>query len=587
MNLQLGIVGNCQYNALINPAGNVVWLCWPRLDASFVFGSLLDESKGGRFQIGTADGQDGQQRYIENTNVLVTRFETVKGTFEVIDFAPRFRQFDRFYKPKMLIRIVRPIDGNPTIKVHCEPRYDYGATILSGQTRSNHLIYEGGPQPVRLLTDVSLYTIQEGRPFVLDKTHYFVLTWGYAVDQGVRDLCEQYLEKTVEYWQMWVKHCHLPREYQKPVIRSALALKLHQFEDTGAIAAASTTSIPEARGTQRNWDYRFCWLRDAQFTLMALRRLGHFEEMEAFVAYLRNIVETSGDKLQPVYGITGERDIVERIIDDLSGYRGHKPVRVGNQAYEHLQHDIYGEMIMAISPLFVDARFTAGTTSKPKSLLTKLLNAVEIYVEKEDAGLWEFRGIAQIHTFSVLMHWAGAKHALDIAIECGYDDIRHRAERLTAQASEILNSKCWDDELAAFVQAPGTREMDAALLQMINLGFLRKSDPRAFSHVQAIRRQLALPDGILLRRYRMIDDFGETENAFTICSFWLAEALARLGEKSMAKEIFDVLLKAASPLGLYSEDLNPKTFEQWGNFPQAYSHVGFINAAFALSDPWE
>jgi len=584
MSLSLGIVGNCQYNALIDRAGNVVWMCWPKFDSSFVFGSLVDEQKGGRFSIGTVDQGEGQQTYIENTNVLVTRFETMSGVFEVVDFAPRFSQFGRFFKPKMLIRIVRPLTGNPLIRVLCVPRYEYGEKLLAAQTRSNHLLYEGGAQPLRLFTDASLYMIQEGRPFALAKPQYFVLTWGNVVDQSVQGLCETYYKNTVDYWQRWVKHCHLPREYQHQVIRSALVLKLHQFEDTGAIIAATTSSIPEAPGTGRNWDYRYCWLRDAQFTLQALRRLGQFEEMENFVAYLRNLIETSVDRLQPVYSITGASDLTERILTGLTGYLDNSPVRIGNQAYEHIQHDIYGEMIMAISPLFIDARFTV--VAKPKPILMRLIKAIEVYLEKEDAGLWEFRGTAQIHTFSLLMHWAGAKHALEIAEECGYDDVYAIAEQLIGRSETILNERCWNPTLGAFAQAPGTHELDAALLQMINLGYLRKDDPRAFAHLTAIRRGLSVSD-VLLRRYRHVDDFGATENAFTICSFWLAEAYARLGEREQGKQIFTTLLRAANHLGLYSEDLHPATFEQWGNFPQAYSHVGFINAAFALSDPWE
>ncbi len=584
--MKLGLIGNCQYSALINTAGNVDWLCWPRLDSSFVFGTLLDDDKGGRFQIGLADGSEGTQRYIDNTNILVTRFDRPQGSFEVIDFAPRFSQYDRFHKPKMLIRIVRPISGAPVVRVTCSPRYNYGELTLRGQTRSNHIIYEGAPQPIRLLTDASLYNIQEGRPFVLDSTQYFVMTWGFSVDKGLRDLCENYLERTKEYWQRWVKHCHLPREYQPQVIRSALCLKIHQFEDTGAIIAATTTSIPEANGTERNWDYRFCWLRDAYFTLSAFRRLGQFEEMENFTTYLRNIVERSAGRLQPVYGITGEDQLTEYILHELAGYRGNKPVRIGNQASEHLQHDIYGEMVLAIAPLFLDARFAISHVGKPKALLERLLSSIDTYLDKEDAGLWEFRGIAQIHTFSVLMHWAGAKHALAVAEECGYEALREQAKGLVQRSERLLDDRCWDGTIGAYVQSPGSKEMDAALLHMVNIGYLKRYDPRALSHVNAISSRLATESG-LLRRYTMVDDFGDTANAFTICSFWLVEALARLGERDRARHVFEILGRAANHVGLYSEDLEPRTFEQWGNFPQAYSHVGFINAAFALSDPWE
>jgi GH15 family glucan-1,4-alpha-glucosidase len=584
MSLKLGLIGNCQYNALISPTGNVEWLCWPRFDSSFVFGGLLDRERGGVFSIGTPDGNEGVQQYLPNTNVLATRFSTRDGVFDLIDFAPRFVQFARFYKPKMLIRIVRPVSGNPLIRVRCEPTYDYGMVALSSDIRSNHINYGGAPHRIRLLTNASLTMLEEGLPFVLTKPQYFALTWEFSIDANLRDLCESYLERTVAYWHRWVKHCHLPTQHQRPVIRSALALKLHQFEDTGAIIAATTTSIPEARDTQRNWDYRFCWLRDAYFTLQALNRLGHFEEMEAFVTYLRNIVETGGDRLQPVYGISGKADLKETILTHLSGFRGHGPVRIGNQAYEHLQHDIYGEMIMSISPIFLDARFVMDQTTLPRSVLAKLLRSIELYVESHDAGLWEYRGIAQLHTFSTLMHWAGAVRAAEIARTWCFEDLLPLAERLAAQSQRMLNELAWSDEVGAFTQAAGSKELDSALLLMIPLGFLDRKDPRALSHVNAIRRRLETENN-LLRRYVHSDDFGATDNAFTVCSFWLVEALARLGEKAAAEQVFKTLLLCGNHLHLYSEDLEPRTLEQWGNFPQAYSHVGLINSAFALSAP--
>lgn len=584
--MKYGIIGNCQYVALISSYGSVDWLCWPRFDASFIFGHLLDTKKGGHFKIGPMDGSDGLQRYLENTNILITRFRTEAGNFEVVDFAPRFPRFDSFYRPNILVRMVRPIDGAPLVTASCHPKYDYGRMDLNPRRGSEDLIYEGAAQNIYLKSDLPLYLIEEERPFLLDKTYHFVLTWGASLQGDLRHTCESYLDRTTSYWQTWIKHCHLPRKFQRQVIRSALCLKLHQYEDSGAIIAAATAGIPEAEGTERIWDYRYCWLRDAHFTLMAFRRLGQFEEMEHFVTYLRNIIELSPNRLQPVYGISGETQLTERLLPFLAGYKGHKPVRIGNQAYEHTQNDIYGEMIMAISPLFIDARFMRDTGSKPRLLLARLMQNVEHYLEQKDASLWEFRGTDALHTFSVLMHWAGAKHALEIGIECAYEAERELATSILERAKRLLDEQCWDPNIEAYVQAPQSQELDAALLQMVNLGYLKAGDPKALSHVKAIRNHLGTKTG-LLRRYGHLDDFGETQNAFTICSFWLVEALARLGEKTAARQVWDILDRAGNHLGLYSEDLNPLTFEQWGNFPQAYSHVGQINAAFALSDPWD
>jgi GH15 family glucan-1,4-alpha-glucosidase len=585
--LEFGLIGNCQFNALVDRKGSVCWLCWPRFDSSFVFGSLLDKEKGGSFQISPYEADiSGDQVYLENSNILKTTFHTPKGDFEIIDFAPRFSQFNRYYKPTTLVRIVRPIRGEPIVKVSCQPTSEYGLKNLGATCGSNHIEYEGAPAKMRLTTNASLTMVAEEKPFLLTKTLYFCLTWGRPLESELERTCEDFLDKTLAYWQRWVKHCHIPREYQEAVIRSALVLKLHQYEDTGAIIAATTTSIPEAMGTSRNWDYRYCWLRDALFSLVALQRLTQFEEMEKFAIYLKNLVELKIDHLQPVYSVSGDGRLTEVVLDHLSGYLGHKPVRIGNQAHEHLQHDVYGEMILAIGQLFLDRRFGSDGYGS-RELLQNLLNQIERHLEDEDAGLWEFRGAMQMHTFTVLMHWAGAKKALEIAEENHYHDMVKQAASLKKRSEEILNRDCFDKELGVFTQAAGKKEMDAALLMLINLGYLKKGDPLAAKQVESIEHSLRTQKNGLIHRYIHTDDFGSTENAFTICNFWLAEAYAHIGQYDKARELFEKLLTYSNHLGLFSEDIDPNTCEQWGNFPQTYSHVGLINAAIAISKPWE
>ncbi len=583
--MELGLIGNCQYNALIDPTGNISWLCWPRFDSSFVFGGLLDDDKGGHFRIGPEDGGKGQQVYIENSSILKTVFDTARGSFEIIDFAPRFRQYDRYYKPTMLIRIVRPISGNPLVKVSCNPKTDYGKRSTKPVFGSNHIEYEGAENRIRLTTNASLTLVSEEKPFVLHEPVYFCMTWGKPLESELFSTCDHFFEKTLQYWQRWVKHCHIPKEYQEEVIRSAIVVKLHQFEDTGAIIAATTTSLPEAQGTGRNWDYRFCWLRDALFSLNALQRLTQFEEMERFVTYLKNLVELKKDRLQPVYGVAGDSKLEEHILDHLKGYKGHQPIRIGNQAHEHLQHDVYGEMILAISQLFLDRRF--GTARhQPVRLVKELLQQIEEFLEAGDAGLWEFRGTEQLHTFTVLMHWAGAKKAHEIGVALQDEELSAKAKDLQTRAAKIIDEQCWNEELGAYTQAAGGNQMDGALLMLINLGYIPADDPRAASQVRCIVEQLSAGND-LIHRYVHQDDFGETDNAFTICNFWLAEAYARIGETEKARKLLDKLVSASNHLGLYSEDLEPKTLEQWGNFPQTYSHVGLINAAIAISRPWD
>jgi len=384
-----------------------------------------------------------------------------------------------------------------------------------------------------------------------------------------------------------VKGTRVPRDYQQEVVRSALALKLHQFEDTGALLAATTTSIPEHPGSGRTWDYRFCWLRDAYFTLNAFERLGHSEEMEIFLEYLRNLFEQRGGVLQPAYRINGDSDAEERILDHLSGYNGDGPVRIGNQAFEHVQNDVYGEMVLGISRLFLDARFVGEVPRHTAvDMIQVLIDQMDARLEEPDAGLWEFRGKTRLHSFSVLMHWAGSRRAVEVAEALDAPELAAHARSVEERARELLETRCWNDEIGALTQVAGEPQLDAAMLLAVHLGYFEPGDPRADQHVDAIRRDLSV-DGGLLRRYTVQDDFGHMEAAFTVCTFWLVEALALIGRTDEARVLFDRLLGLDNGLGLYSEDIVPDTLEQSGNFPQTYSHVGLINAAFRLSRRWD
>jgi GH15 family glucan-1,4-alpha-glucosidase len=582
----LGIIGNCSYSALLRD-GSVEWLCWPRLDSSFVFGPILDRERGGAFVVEGVDATEVEQAYVENTNVLRTLFRGPSGEFELVDFAPRFQLYDRFFKPSMLIRILRPLSGEPRARVRCRPTYEYGLAETGSWRASNHIAYTGFPVPVRLTTNVPLTYVEDERPFLLENDRHLVLTWGEPLEAGLEDTAERFLERTLDYWRRWVKGTRVPRDYQGEVVRSALALKLHQYEDTGALLAATTTSLPEHPGSGRTWDYRFCWLRDAYFTLNALERLGHSEEMERFLEYLRNIAEEREGVLQPAYRINGSAEAAERELEHLSGYNGDGPVRIGNQAFEHVQNDVYGEMVLAVSRLFLDTRFVGEIPPLTAvEIVESLLDQIEARLEEPDAGLWEFRERTRLHSFSVLMHWAGSRRAVEVAEALGANELAERARSVERQATELLDTRCWNDEVGALTQVAGEPQLDAALLLAVHLGYLTPEDPRAISHVDAIRSGLSV-DGGLLRRYTSPDDFGTPRAAFTVCTFWLVEALAILGRTDEARELFEHLLSLHNGLGLYSEDILPDTLEQSGNFPQTYSHVGLINAAFRLSRRWD
>ncbi len=582
----LGLIGNCSYNALL-AGGSVEWLCWPRPDSSFVFGPLLDRERGGTFVVQGVDTPDVRQEYLENTNVLRTVFSGQAGAFELLDFAPRFLLYDRPFKPSMLVRIMRPLSGDPRASISCRPVDDYGRTVAGSWRASNHIEYTGLDAPVRLTTNVPLSYVEEERSFLVESDRHLVLTWGQPLEAGLEETAERFLERTLDYWRQWVKRTRVPRDYQSQVIRSALVLKLHQYEDTGALLAATTTSLPEHPGSGRTWDYRYCWLRDAYFTLNALERLGHSDEMERFLLYLRNVAEHRSRRLRPVYTITGGSSAPEVELDHLDGFRGERPVRIGNQAFEHVQNDVYGEMILAVSRLLLDARF-GGSLPTPHAiaLVQGLLGSIEERLEEPDAGLWELRGVRRMHAFTLLMHWAGALRAAEIGNRLAVPGLADQASAIAARAQQLLLERCWNAELGALTQAAGETALDASLLLALHFRFFTADDPRATSHVEAIRTALGV-DGGILRRYTVRDDFGTPEAAFTVCSFWLVEALVLLGRVDEARELFEHLLSLDNGLGLYSEDILPGTMEQSGNFPQTYSHVGLINAAFRLSRNWD
>lgn len=579
----LGLIGNCQFSALVENTGTIVWCCLPRFDSEPLFSTLLDEGEGGSFLVGAADGRSGKQRYLENTNVLETTFESADGSFRVLDFAPRFLLHGRYFRPTKIFRIVEPLHGTPCIRARCAPRLGWAKQIPGEIQGSHHIRYEGYSAQLRLTTDIPLSYL-DGRPFVLTERKHLVLSWGEPVEEPLPQLGERFLYETVRYWQRWVKHCVIPPHYQQEVIRSALALKLHCFEDTGAIIAATTTSIPEYPGSGRTWDYRYCWLRDAYYAISAFRLLGHYEEREQFIHFLLNVAGTAPDlELAPLYRIDGGSNIDEHILTHWSGFNGEGPVRIGNAAAGHRQHDIFGEMVLALTPMFMDDRFAGERSPAALSLLTRLARKAVSVAGTPDAGIWEYRTEGRPQTFSSLMCWAAAERMARVAA-------RHSPElvgEFTAAAEHIrkqILDMAWSAQLGSLVSSPTEGDLDASLLQMATLRLLPPSDKRLHGTIDAIQRDLALNGW--LRRYRGDDGFGKPSAAFLICSFWLVEALCVCGRIDEARQVLEHSRGALSPLALLSEDVDPVSGQLWGNFPQAYSHVGLIHAAFAASPSW-
>ena len=585
--LALGLIGNGSFGALLDARGRVVWSCLPAFDGDPAFCALLEPKiEGGDWAIELEDFVRAEQHYIENTAILRTVLHDAHGgSVEQLDFAPRWRQHGRFYRPVMLVRRVRPLSGSPRIRIRLRPLADWGARAPDSTWGSNHIRYLLPGLVLRLTTDAPLRLVRDGLPFVLDRELRFLLGPDETLTQPLQRFVDDAQRQTEEYWFEWCRYLSLPLEFQEAVIRSAITLKLSQYEDTGGVIAAFTTSIPEAPDSARNWDYRYCWLRDAAFVVRALNRLGATRTMEEYIRYIFNLVTRDDPVLQPVYGIAFEKELAEETVESLAGYRGMGPVRRGNLAWLQKQHDVYGSVVLASAQLFFDRRLHHRGDVAMFERLEPLGDQAFALYDQPDAGLWEFRGIANVHTYSAVMCWAACDRLARIARRFGLDD---RAAHWRGRATEIRDrvlEESWNAERGHFADAFGGERLDASLLLLADLGFVKPDDPRFVATVEAIGRDLKRGHGLF--RYIAPDDFGTPETSFTICTFWYIDALVSIGRRDEAREMFGQVLARRNHLGLLSEDLAFDTGELWGNFPQTYSHVGLIIAAMSLSRPWQ
>lgn len=592
--LDLGLIGNCCFGALVDLYARIVWCCLPRFDGEPVFDALLrgdadgEAAADGSFAIELGGAVKAEQRYVPNTPVLVTRITGDDGAaIEITDFAPRFKRHDRMFRPTTIVRHVRPVAGLPRIRIRVSPSFGWGAAEPQVTRGSNHIRWVGPSQTVRLTTDAVPSYILDQTWFLLDAPVSMLLGADESLTDSIPETARVFFDDTVRYWRDWTRSLNIPFEWQAEVIRSAITLKLCTFEETGAVIAAMTTSIPEAPHSQRNWDYRYCWLRDAYFVVHTLNRLSATRTLEHYLRYIQNIVAKTaeGAVLQPLYSITLDDRIEERIVDTLPGYRGMGPVRVGNQAYLQVQHDVFGSVILAVTQSFFDTRLTRMGDEALYRQLTRLGRVAVERFDVPDAGIWELRTRASVHTFSALMCWAAADRLARIATALGLDDeaadwLAH-AETMHAR----ICNEAWSDELGGFSATFGGRDLDASLLLIHELGFLAGDDPRYIGTVEAIEKGLKRGNHVF--RYDAPDDFGTPEVAFTVCTFWFIEALAAIGRKDEARQMFAEVLACRNSLGLLSEDVDPVTGELWGNFPQTYSMVGLIKCAMRLSRPWE
>ncbi len=587
--LDLGVIGNCAIAALVERLGSIVWCCYPRLDADPVFCSLIGGDKlagSGCFAVGLEGQTASSQSYTPNTPVLVTTLEAPSGSLRITDFAPRFVRFGRMFRPAMLVRIIEPIAGQPRVTVRLRPRHGYGAHEAARSQGSHHIRFDLGGQSARLTTNASVDIINGEIPFLLTKPVVFLFGNDEPVDRNPADVAREFLEQTLIWWREWTRSLSIPFEWQDVVIRAAITLKLCAYEETGGIVAALTTSIPEYGAGARNWDYRFCWLRDSFFTVEALNRLGATKTLEDFMGYINNIVAGSANGyLQPLFGLRFETVVTEVEQPALGGYRNLGPVRFGNAAYTQVQNDGYGSVILAMAQSFYDQRMLTPGTIATFRQLEALGQQAEARWNQPDAGVWEFRTRQSVHTHSAVMCWAACDRLAGIAAHL---DLTPEAGRWRKSADMMragILKQAWNEAIGSFASTFGGSDVDASLLMLADVGLLDIKDPRFLGTVKRIEEVLKF--GGHMKRYASADDFGEPESAFTVCTLWYIECLARLGRKDEARALFEDILAARNPLGLLSEGLHLDTRELWGNFPQTYSMVGLIRCALRLSKPWE
>jgi GH15 family glucan-1,4-alpha-glucosidase len=579
--LDHGAIGNGRLIALVSPTSAIEWLCMPRFDSPSMFASILDRVNGGTWRVLRGDQElSGRMEYLTNTNVLCTTFEDGDAAWQVIDFAPRIPHGLTVRVPIEIVRIVRPLRGSPLLRVDFDPRPDYARVRAELLETTDALEVHGGPMPAYLYTNLPRPYLLGKSEFVLSRPMFFVLSHERRPEPPNLDLMLHELDVTVAGWRAWARNCNLPHFAAAKVLRSALCLKLHTYHDTGAIIAAATTSIPEAMNTERTWDYRYCWLRDSAFVVEALRRLSFLEEGERFIRFLRDVVESG--PIQPVYAIDGRRDLTEIPLAHLAGFGGNGHVRIGNAAAFQRQNDLMGEMILCLDTVLGDPRFVITDPEGYYPLVERLVEGAIAAAPTPDTSIWEFRTTLKHYTFSRAMCWVAIHRGASLARRLGHVQTADRWQSLADQEQRVVLERGFNAGSGLFTQSLDGHNADAANLLLPTIGIIDARDPRFKSTLDAYERTL-LRNGLLLR-YATPDDFGRTDSAFSICSFWWAEALALAGRLDDAAAVFDRVLKFANPLGLFSEDIDPATGALLGNFPQAYTHVGLIHAAMTIGD---
>ena len=580
-NLNYGIIGNCKSSALINEDSSIEWCCLPQFDSPSVFGKILDQKKGGSFQILCDNSYSITQKYVDNTCILMTKFDNGSDAFELLDYMPRFQKENGvYYAPPEICRILKLVKGNPKLKVLYDPRLVYSIGRTNNYEKNDFIVSvvnEERYDTLYLYTDLNKKNILECSEISLDRDYFLTISYNEKINPPSLDHINLELERTKVYWLNWCFKTPTYKNYNSQILRSAMTLKLLTFEKTGAVLAAATTSLPETIGEVRNWDYRFCWIRDASMVIKVITKLGHVKIVKKFIDFILDIIPDKNEKLQIMYGINGEKMLTEETLDHLSGYKNSRPVRVGNAAFIQKQNDIYGILVDAIHYQIEKYIDENDKHEELWSIVKNIVWVVDNNWKMPDKGIWEFRQEDQHFTFSKLLCWVAVDRAIKISelIQGGKS-----AKKWKSLRSEIYNDiieNAWSDEKQAFTQSYGAEHLDASVLLMEPYGFIDAKDTRYVKTVKAIERELS-HEGLLFR-YKNVDDFGTPSSSFTVCTFWFINSLYKIGEKEKSKLMFDKLLSYSNHLGLFSEDIDFKSKRLLGNFPQAYSHLALIDTA--------
>jgi len=584
--LNYGLIGNCRSGALVSDKGAIEWFCLPIFDSPSIFAKLLDKEIGGEFSILTSEDYKITQKYMDKTNLLLTRFDNGTDAFEITDFMPRYMNGDNdYYAPPDVIRYFRVLYGQPKFRINYNPKMNYALGDTNSVIHSNYIkstTTEGDYDSAYLYSSINYESILHSKEILLSEDEFLLLSYHQKLHKPAVERALLKLERTKVYWLNWADRTQKYSQYNDVILRSALVLKLLTYNPSGAILAAATTSLPETIGEERNWDYRFCWMRDASMTIKVLSNLGHFNVARRYLNYILNLVPVKDEAIQIMYGINGEKKLSEKHLDYLDGYEGSKPVRIGNAAYKQKQNDIYGVLVDVIYQLFKRFDVSLSNSEELWTVTRSMMKVVQHSWRNPDRGIWEIRNEQKHFTFSKVLCWVAMDRGVKIAEMINMPDYFEKWSVLRDEIKQDIMENAWNDSIGAFTQTYGSNELDASNLLMETYGFISADDPKFQSTVHATEKALSR-DG-LMYRYKNTDDFGTPKSSFTICTFWLITALYRIGEKARAKAMFDRVLSYSNHLGLFSEDIDFDTKALLGNFPQAYSHLALIESAITISE---